>query len=169
MTAKIARTVASANSVWRHRIRRSSGDSCDATRVSVNEGPMKIAGQIIGALWILQGLALAAEEIMRVMRAEEGVSLVIALLLYAIVVGIGVYIMVRAKGWTVVAGIAAAYQGGSHFIFLSNMWPRLDYNAVFALLVVSLAIATVILVVLEWASKRPDVDTGGIGSQSRVP
>ncbi len=116
---------------------------------------MKIAAQVVGALWILQGLAMAVEEIMRVVRAEPGVSLGIALLLYAIVVAVGVYIVVRAKGWTIVAVIAAAYQGVNHFISLSNVWPQLDYSAAFSLFVVCLSVVTVILAVAQWT--RPSI------------
>lgn len=131
---------------------------------------MKIAAQIVGALWILQGFALAAEEIRRVMQAEEGVSLVIALLLYAIVAGVGVYIMARARGWAVVAAVAAVYQGGSHFISLSNVWPQIDYNGAFSLFVVCLALATIILAAAQWIRKRPDVGavTQANRGQSRV-
>lgn len=114
---------------------------------------MRIAARIVGALWILQGLLLAIEEVMRVMRGEEGVSLGIALLLYAVVVGVGVYVMVQAKGWTVVAVVAAAYQGVSHFIFLSNVWPEFDYSATFSLFVVCLSLATGVLAIAQWTRK----------------
>jgi hypothetical protein len=120
---------------------------------------MKIASQVIGALWIVQGLALAIEEIMRAMRGEQGISLVVALVLYAIVVAVGAYILARAKGWTIVGTFAALYQGGSHFIGLSNVWPQLDYSAWFSLFVVCLSVATIVVAVVHWTKKPPEIAT----------
>lgn len=124
----------------------------------------RVASVVIGVLWIAQGLLLSLEETIRVfVRSEEGVPYLAALGLYALVVVVGVFALLRWPGWRIVLAVAALYQGFTHFVYLSNVWPAFDLNLAFAGLVVVLAatsLAFVGLSLLHWRAGAPRSEPG---------
>lgn len=104
----------------------------------------------LGALWILEGVILIGEDAIRAfVRGESGPPFVTSLLIYSLLVVVGGLMFAGVKGWRVVAVLAALYQGGSHFIYLSNEWPTIDVNTTFSLFAVGVAVGTIIVVLLS--------------------
>lgn len=113
-----------------------------------------LMAKVLGLLWALQGAILIVEESIRAfVRMEPGPPYATAILLYSLLIVVGVLIAMRVRGWALIGSVAALYQGGSHFIYLTNIWPTLDVNTVFSMFVVTLALLTMLFVVVSLSQR----------------